>query len=159
MDRSDSACSGVCHCIPLVALIMRRHQMETFSALLAICAGNSLVTGQWRGTLMFSLTCAWINGWVNNHEAGDLRRHRAHYDVIVMVNDNPPAHQVWGALLRIHIEWPPSSWWLLMSWRHIGARPSATTMLTVLWLLYISWGEVGGQQSDGFILFTVIHVR
>ena len=25
------------------------------------------------------------NGWVNNHEAGDLRRHHAHYDVIVML--------------------------------------------------------------------------
>ena len=33
---------------------------------------------------MFSLTCARINGWVNNREAGDLRRRRAHYDVIVM---------------------------------------------------------------------------
>ena len=32
----------------------------------------------------FSLICAWLNGWVNNGEAGDLRRHRAHYDVIVM---------------------------------------------------------------------------
>ena len=42
------------------------------------------VTGQWRGALMFSLICAWINGWVNNREAGDLRRHRAHYDVTVM---------------------------------------------------------------------------
>ena len=40
--------------------------------------------GQWRGALMFSLTCVWINGWVNNREAGDLRRKRAHYDVIVM---------------------------------------------------------------------------
>ena len=28
---------------------------------------------------------AWINGWVNNREAGDLRRHRARYDVIVMI--------------------------------------------------------------------------
>ena len=26
----------------------------------------------------------WINSWVNNREAGDLRRHRAHYDVIVI---------------------------------------------------------------------------
>ena len=26
----------------------------------------------------------WINGWVNNREAGDLRRHRAHDDIIVM---------------------------------------------------------------------------
>ena len=25
-----------------------------------------------------------MNGWVNNHEAGDLRRHCAHYDVTVM---------------------------------------------------------------------------
>ena len=33
---------------------------------------------------MFSSICAWINGWVNNHEAGDLRRHRADYDVTVM---------------------------------------------------------------------------
>ena len=32
----------------------------------------------------FSLICVWINGWVNNHEAGDLRRYRGHYDVIVM---------------------------------------------------------------------------
>ena len=28
-----------------------------------------------------------MNGWVNNGEAGDLRRHRAHYDVTVMVYD------------------------------------------------------------------------
>ena len=41
-------------------------------------------TGQWRGALMFSLICVWINGWVNNGEAGDLRRYRAHYYVIVM---------------------------------------------------------------------------
>ena len=34
---------------------------------------------------LFSLTCARINGWVNNGEAGDLRRHRAHYDVSVMI--------------------------------------------------------------------------
>ena len=66
-----------------------RHQMETFSALLALCAGNSPVTGefphkgQWRGALMFSLFYAWLDGWVNNRDAG-LRRHRAHHDVTVM---------------------------------------------------------------------------
>ena len=32
--------------------------------------------GRWRGALMFSLICVWINGWVNNGEAGDLRRNR-----------------------------------------------------------------------------------
>ena len=64
--------------------------METFSALLALWAGNSPVPvnplrrGQWRGALMFSLICAWIKGWVNNRKAGDLRRRRAHYDVILI---------------------------------------------------------------------------
>ena len=42
---------------------------------------NSPHKGQWRGALMFSLI--WINGSVNNGEAGDLRRRRAHYDVTV----------------------------------------------------------------------------
>ena len=60
--------------------------METVSALLAICAVNSPHKGQWRGALMLSLIWTRINGWVNNPEAGDLRRHRAHYDVIVMVS-------------------------------------------------------------------------
>ena len=42
--------------------------------------------GQWRGALMFSLMCVWINGSVNNREAGDLRCYRAHHDVIVMAD-------------------------------------------------------------------------
>ena len=58
--------------------------METFSALLALCAVYSPHKGQWREALMFSVICVWINDWVNNREAGDLRRYRAHYDVIVM---------------------------------------------------------------------------
>ena len=41
--------------------------------------------GQWREAFMFSLIYDWINGWVNNVEAGDFRRHRAHYDVTVIV--------------------------------------------------------------------------
>ena len=44
---------------------------------------NSPHKGQWCGALVFSLI-SWINGWVNNREAGDLRRHRAHYDATVM---------------------------------------------------------------------------
>ena len=48
---------------------------------------NSPHKGQWRRALMFSLICVWINGWVNTHEAGDLRRYRAHYDVTVMERD------------------------------------------------------------------------
>ena len=68
-----------------------RHQLETFSALLALCAGNSSVTGEFpaqrpvTGSFDISLICAWINDWVNNREAGDLRSNRAHCDVIVMI--------------------------------------------------------------------------
>ena len=86
-----------------------RYQKETFSTLLAICAGNSPVPGhkgQWRGALMFSLFCVWINGWVNNGEAGDLRRYLAHYDVTVVVRGihrspvNSPHKGQWrGALM------------------------------------------------------------
>ena len=42
---------------------------------------NSPHKGEWRWALMFSLI---IGDWVNNRDAGDLRRHGAHYDVIVM---------------------------------------------------------------------------
>ena len=109
-------------------------------ALLAICAGNSTVTGecQWRGALMFSLICGWINGWVNNGEADDLRRHRAHYDVTVMetrvvlwktrpclfvfINSSPLSatymrQQIWSALVHI------------MACRLFGARPLFKPML------------------------------
>ena len=41
--------------------------------------------GHWRGALMFSLICAWTNGWASNRCTGDLRRHHAHYNVTVML--------------------------------------------------------------------------
>ena len=115
-----------------------RHQMENFSALLAISAGNSPVIGefptqrpvtrsfdiffdlrvnkrlskQWWGWWFHTLSrplwrhrnekishqCAtatlrWIINvqyidWINTREAGDLRRHCAHYDIIVMCFKN-----------------------------------------------------------------------
>ena len=55
-----------------------------------VTAGNSPVPGEFPShrpvTWSFdvSLICAWTNGSVNNQDAGDLRRHRAHYDVAVM---------------------------------------------------------------------------
>ena len=61
--------------------------METFSALLAICAGNAPITRTKASDAelrCFFMICVWIDGWVNNREAGNLRRYRAHYEVIVM---------------------------------------------------------------------------
>ena len=83
-----------------------RHQMETSSALLALCVRgiprspvNSPHKGQSRGALMFSLICVWTNGWVNNRVAGDLRRRRAHCDVTAMLRNrcNGLAHFPWSA--------------------------------------------------------------
>ena len=66
------------------------HPMESCSASLALRAGNSPVTGEFPTQspvtrsfdVLFDLRLN--NGWVNNRDAGDLRRHRAHYDVTVM---------------------------------------------------------------------------
>ena len=65
-----------------------RHQMETFFRDISHFAGNLPVTGELPAqrpvSLMFSLICVWMIGWISNREAGDLRRHRAHYDVTVV---------------------------------------------------------------------------
>ena len=67
-----------------------RHQMETFSALLAICGGNSPVTGEFPAQRPVSRSfdiffVMRLNKRLsNNGEAGDLRRYGAHYDVAVM---------------------------------------------------------------------------
>ena len=65
--------------------------MEAFSALLAFCAGNSPVTGEFpaqrpatRSFDVFFDLCL-SKRLRNNREFGDLRRHRTQYDVIVMI--------------------------------------------------------------------------
>ena len=81
---------------------------------------NSPHKGQWRGAWMFSLIWAWINGWVNSREAGDLRRRRAHYDAIVMItmitrikgdviND---AFLHWLNTDSERMKWSIHEWWL-----------------------------------------------
>ena len=66
--------------------------METFSALLAICVGNSPAPGEFPAQrpvtrsfdVFFDLRLnELLKGW-NNQEAGDLRRYRAYYDVTVV---------------------------------------------------------------------------
>ena len=96
--------------------------METFSALLAICAGNSPVTGEFHAQrpatrsfdVFFDLRLnkrlskqSW--GW-RFETPGDLRRHRAHYDVTVMYISH------WAARVnsqnRPHFEGDYRNWWL-----------------------------------------------
>ena len=76
--------------------------------------------GQWRGALMFSLIYASINDWVNNREAGDLKRQHGHYDVIVMwtirrlksLTSRVSVHQLVQASKKQNIK----SWVLLALW-------------------------------------------
>ena len=60
---------------------------------------NSPHKGQWRGAFMFSLICVWINGWVNNGEAGDLRHYRAHYDVTVIKEPSQIANKLYAFVM------------------------------------------------------------
>ena len=73
--------------------------METFSTLLGIFVGNSPVPGEFPAQKSVTRSFdaffdLWINDWVNKGEAGDLRRHRVHYDVTVMAvyNNVLPHH-------------------------------------------------------------------
>ena len=66
---------------------------------------------------MFALICVWINGWVNNREAGDLRRHRGHYDVIVMIRIIlEKLDRAVLQLLKLKREWAHCSLHALHSW-------------------------------------------
>ena len=88
--------------------------METFSALLSLCAGNSPVTGdfssQWPVTWSFDVffhMCL-SNGWVNIRNAGDLRRHRVHNDVTVMWKVNKKNNYKEFTLNKINVyKWDP----------------------------------------------------
>ena len=105
-----------------------RHSMETFSALLAICAGNSPVPGEFpaqrpvKRSFDVSLSCASVNAWANNLEAGDLRRHRAHYDVSAMTGPHIANFVVNSDAAGCHYDnshaLPP----LTINWRHDNPR-------------------------------------
>ena len=92
---------------------------------------NSPRKGQWRGALMFSLICTWTSSWVNNGDAGDLRRHRSHYDVIVVQLDCFITCQLVQIFVISSMSWrdyavmetnnsQTNTWW--EDTRHLGLR-------------------------------------
>ena len=97
--NSNSRCQSVCRnslFVYHIDTILLRHTkihdgVETFSALLALV--REFTGHQWIACTKvsdaeiwyFLWSATWLNGWVNNREAGDWRRHRTHYDVIVML--------------------------------------------------------------------------
>ena len=95
--------------------------METFSALLALCAGNSSVTGEFLSqrpvtrSLMFSLIWVSTNVWINNREAGDLRCH--------------PLIMTSLQLLTMHAETSTPLWNTVPSAQRIHNHPRATQLI------------------------------
>ena len=88
-ETSSERCRPFCFWVPILYddVIQWKYFPRYWLFVLGIHRStvNSPHKGQWRGALMFSLICVCINGWVNNREAGDVRRYRVHYDVIVML--------------------------------------------------------------------------
>ena len=101
-----------------------RHQMETSSALLALCEGNSPVDshhkGQWRGALMFSFICAWPNGETRHRwfetQSHSLWRHckfwegsfSIHYSNTMVDNWETSFHMHFGERLCLLLKF---HWW------------------------------------------------
>ena len=77
---------------------------------------------------MFSLICAWIEGWISNRQSGYLRRHRAHYDIIVMTSVvKDPLYVV----MKHKWEWEPALY----------------SHGSLLWYYYICWQQLSGERS------------
>ena len=119
--------------------------MVTFSTLLTICGGihrspvNSPHKGLWRGALVFPLVCAWIIGWVNNREAGDLKHHHTHYDVTVMRSRETSTHsnQNWVSGISARHNSKPSLIARFMgpTWGPSGADRTQVGPMLALWTL------------------------
>ena len=117
---------------------------------------------------MFSLICAWINGWVNNREGGDLRRHRAQYDVTVMIYSSF-VYIAWETMAERLSSWLARSWgWVGLGWVGgwgvglgvgVDIAPTFTFILipcTILWCDLIIMGLV--TETCIFLLLHLNHV-
>ena len=101
--------------------------------------------GQWRGALIFSLICAWINGWVNNGEAGDLRRHSTHCDVTLWMCsfERQLSHLPKDGQIHIQLIVPIQAWF--------GISENATLKpIEAAWNRYVSihYAFVTGLDND-----------
>ena len=114
---------------------------------------NSPHKGQWRGTLIFPLICASINGWVSNRDAGDLRRYGAHYDVTVMSSGHPKLNSITGLMLsRVkmvdivwqHIDTLISKLCYNGEFPHLAAKnlQSVTSLMFLVITWFVLWNNV-----------------
>ena len=90
----------------------------------------------------FLWSAHWINGWVNNHEAGDLRRHRAHYDVIIMYTESVLVswrhHPLLQLMLIVFIVFIPEARGAALSPVLVGTGIPMSLILLLLGLVLVS---------------------
>ena len=103
---------------------------------------NSPHKGQWHGALMLSFICTWINSWINNREAGDLRRHHAHYGVIVMYKHH-----------RLPMQFSPLP--TMTSWN----CNVVCVISSLLWQSTDDWRFLlpNGQQCNGLMFYLLLN--
>ena len=114
-----------------------RHQIETFSPLLALCAGNSHITcelpSQCGGALMFSLNCAWTNGLAKNWKG-----------MPCIVNFSKVFLFYWNAVDKSKCHYED----VIM-----GAMASQITSLTIVYSRVYSGADQRKHQSSALLVF------
>ena len=117
---------------------------------------NSPHKGQWRGALMFSLICAWTNAWVNNSKTGDLRRHRAHHDVIVMPEAKKGRELPSEILMAYDLSMNADKthvqllYWLVYMWKNAERNKGFTRFINVS-----SLGNISSQRTLSIVQVAV----
>ena len=107
------------------------------------------VTGHLCGEFTGPLICVWMNCWVNNNEAGDLRRYCGHYDVTVMLCVKGPlfrkvfpCHDVimTSSMTSQHPPWPEATLILLPYISRLLHKPNMVAI--VLSKGYETWPPI-----------------
>ena len=110
---------------------------------------NSPHKGQWRGALMFFFICA----WVNNRDDGDLRRHRANYDAIVMARSGQCCIVVLGGDKWIHMWYMPHIWVIIHQSCETNSRSHDIALALCLhrWDLWVSTPNDWVHHNDAIM--------
>ena len=126
--------------------------METFYALPALCTGNLSATDEFpsqslvtRSFDVFFFICASTNGWANNRYTGDLKRHRTHHDVTVMMASSCPTEtkNVNCVYISSDIQCLPPSLWNTFYHRYACINYSCIWRATnVVPLLLCPWVKI-----------------
>ena len=119
--------------------------------------GNPPITGGFHSqrplceALIFSLICARTNGWTNNRDAADLRRHHTHYHVTVMLSscfrrrNYDVTVMLSSCIRRRHCLLMPLFHWPTMPLRSYGVRKNEQTRSKIAKMVW--WNISGATLS------------